>query len=304
VIQGVKRDGKKPHPENRKRRAAGRYVLPFIFFLFLMILPLAPVYPHEETSAQWTPSTLLQYVGMEQRLGQQVPLDLAFHDETGRPVRLGDYFGSKPVILALTYYECSKLCPAILEGLVSSLRVLSFNVGDQFTVITISFNPNEAPTLAAARKEEYLQRYGRPGAAEGWHFLTGEIASIERLAQAVGFRYVYDAKQNQYVHASGILVLTPQGKISHYFYGIEYAPRDLRLSLVEASANKIGSLVDQVLLLCYHYNPVTGKYTMIVLNALRVGGVLTVLALGTFVFVMLRRDLNTKGFLDSSDRHR
>jgi protein SCO1/2 len=238
---------------------------------------------------------LLRDVGIDQRLNEQVPLDLRFRDEAGRTVRLGDYFGRKPVILALVYYECPMLCTEVLNGLVGSLKVLSFDVGNQFTVVTVSFNPRETPALAAAKKAAYLGRYARPGAAGGWHFLTGEEPSIAALTRAVGFHYTYDPKTNQYAHAAGIMVLTPQGKISRYFYGIEYAPRDLRLGLVEASANKIGSPIDQLLLFCYHYDPAIGKYSAIVMNFVRLGGVITMLALGTLILVLLRRDWGPRG---------
>ena len=177
-------------------------------------------------------------VHFDQRLDEQVPMDLNFRDESGQTVRLGDYFGKKPVILSLVYYECPMLCTQVLNGQVTSLRDISFNVGEQFNVVTVSFNPRETPALAKAKKEMYLSRYGRPGAEEGWHFLTGDPKAIASLADSVGFHYVYDALLNQYAHASGIMVLTPQGKISRYFYGIDYSPRDLRLGLVEASAGK------------------------------------------------------------------
>ncbi|MGH7964934.1 MAG: SCO family protein, partial [Candidatus Binatia bacterium] len=262
----------------------------FLATVVLLVVTLAgPVH------AQNAQPALLGDVGIDQRLNEQVPLDLRFRDETGQSVRLGEYFGSKPVILTLNYYQCPMLCSLILEGLVSSLRVLSFDIGDQFTVVTVSFDPDETPTLAAATKAKYLQRYARPGAREGWHFLTGQEAAIAGLAEAVGFRYAYDAPQDQYAHASGIVVLTPQGKIARYFYGIEYAPRDLRLGLVEAAANKIGSLADQILLFCYHYDPATGKYSTAVLNTVRVGGVATMLALGTFLVVMWRKEKQVQG---------
>jgi protein SCO1 len=232
----------------------------------------------------------LSNVGIEQRLNEQVPLDLTFRDEAGRAVQLGDYFDGKPVILALAYYKCSMLCPLRLDGLVSSLRALPFNVGDQFAVITVSIDPRETAPLAAAQKKLHLRNYMRPGADRGWHFLTGDEAAIARLADAVGFRYTYDAGRDEYAHASGITVLTPQGRVSSYLYGIEPPPKDLRLALVEASANRIGSLVDQVLLLCYHYDPATGRYSAMAMNVVRLGGVLTVLALGAFVGTMWWRD--------------
>jgi protein SCO1/2 len=257
----------------------------WVIFMFCLLVAV-PVQAHQEKSL--SPGD----IRIDQRLNEQVPGDLVFRDETGRLVQLGDYFGSKPLILVLSYYRCSLLCPTVLEGLISSLRVLSLNVGEHFSVITVSFDPKDTPEIAATKKEEYLRRYARSGVTEGWHFLTGEESAIERLTQVVGFHYTYDAKRDEYAHASGIILLTPQGKIARYFFGVEFAPRDLRLGLVEASANKIGSLVDQVMLLCYHYDPTTGKYSATVLNLVRLGGILTVLALGIFMFVMWRRDRN------------
>ena len=228
-------------------------------------------------------------VRFDQRLDQQVPLDLNFRDESGQSVRLADYFGKKPVVLSLVYYECPMLCTQVLNGQVTSLEQISFNVGEQFNVVTVSFNPRETPALAAAKKDMYLSKYGRPGAEQGWHFLTGDPKAIAALADSVGFHYVYDALLNQYAHASGIMVLTPEGRISRYFYGIEYPPRDLRLGLVEASAGKIGSPVDQIMLLCYHYDPATGKYGVLVTNSLRIGGVIIVVLLVTLFFFLQRR---------------
>jgi len=227
-------------------------------------------------------------------LNEQLPLDLTFRDETGKTVQLREYFGEKPVILALVYYDCPMLCTLVLNGVLRSLRTLSFTVGHEFNVVTVSFNSKDTPTLAAAKKETYLQGYARRGAEAGWHFLTGEEEAIQRLTHTIGFRYTYDPQSGQYAHASGIIVLTPQGKIARYFYGIEYAPRDLRLGLVEASANTIGSPVDQILLFCYHYDPQTGKYGLIIMNALRLAGVATVLSVGTFMLVMFRRDRRQK----------
>jgi protein SCO1/2 len=243
-------------------------------------------------SAQAQPATANPFaaVGLDQRLNEQLPLDLPFRDETGKSVRLRDYFGEKPVVLALVYYQCPMLCTLVLNGLLRSLRALSFTAGHEFTVVMVSFAPRETPALAAIKKATYLQAYARPGAEAGWHFLTGEEPAIQQLTQAAGFRYVYDAKADQYAHASGIIVLTPQGRIARYFYGVEYAPRDLRLGLVEASTNKIGSPIDQVLLLCYHYDPATGKYGVLITNVLRLAGVATVLGLGTFMLVMFCRE--------------
>jgi protein SCO1/2 len=233
---------------------------------------------------------LLHEVGIDQKLDQQVPLDLAFRDETGRTVALREYFGAQPVILAMVYYECPMLCTQVLNGLLASLKVVPLDVGRQFKVLTVSFNPREKPGLAANKKRVYVGLYGRPRAAEGWHFLTADEAPIKDLAQAVGFHYAYDAESGQFAHATAIMVLTPQGKVSRYFYGIDYPPRDLRLSLVEASANKIGSPVDQILLFCYHYDPTTGKYGLVIANLLRLAALATSLALGSFLFVMFRRE--------------
>ena len=223
-----------------------------------------------------------------------------FGTRADRPFVLGDYFGKKPVILSLVYYECPMLCTQVLNGQVTSLRDISFNVGEQFNVVTVSFNPRETPALAKAKKEMYLSRYGRPGAEEGWHFLTGDPKAIASLADSVGFHYVYDALLNQYAHASGIMVLTPQGKISRYFYGIDYSPRDLRLGLVEASAGKIGTPVDQIMLLCYHYDAATGKYGVMVTNSLRIGGIIIVLLIVTLFFLLQRRVRRRKSKEDTT----
>ena len=261
----------------------------------LLTAEVGPTWAHH--NAEHGP-TLIQDIGFDQRLNAQVPLDLVFRDETGRSVPLREYFGQKPVILALAYYECPMLCTLVLNGLLRSLRALSFDVGNQFSVVTVSFDPMEKPTIAAAKKAVYMQQYERPGASGGWHFLTGDEASIRQLTQAVGFRYAYDAQKNQYAHATGIMVLTPQGKISRYFYGLEYSSRDLRLGLVEASANQIGSPVDHVLLYCYQYDPTTGKYGILIMNVIRLGGLATALALGTFMFVMFRADRRHKFVID------
>lgn len=246
------------------------------------------------TSAQNAMPVPLRDVGIDQRLNEQVPLDLVFRDEAGREVRLSEYFADKPVILTLVYYECPMLCNEVLNGLLRSLRALPFDIGDQFAVITVSFNPRETSALAAAKRATYIERYRRPRAAQGWHFLTGQEESIEALARAVGFRYAYDAETGQYAHASGIMVLTPEGKVSRYFYGIEYAARDLRLGLVEASRNRIGTAIDQLLLFCYQYDPRIGKYSALVMNMLRLAGLLTALGLATLILVLRRRERDEK----------
>jgi protein SCO1/2 len=230
----------------------------------------------------------LQNVGIEQHLDEQIPPDLTFRDETGKPVRLGDYFGKKPVILNLVYYQCPMLCGEVLSGLESALRVLKFDVGKEFNVLTVSFDPRETPDMATKKKAEFLKRYGRPGAAEGWHFLTGPQESIDALTKAAGFQYQYDPKTGQFAHSTAIMVLTPEGKIAQYYYGVEYAPKDLRLGLIQASENKIGNLADQVLLYCYHYDPATGKYGAIIARVLQLSALATVLGLGTLMIVLIR----------------
>ena len=239
--------------------------------------------------AQQAPAVLPQ-VGLEQRLHEFIPLDLPWWDEAGQPVFLRDYFGSKPVILTLVYYDCPNLCTLVLDGLLKTLRVLSLTVGKDFHVLTVSINPTNPPSLAAVRHGHYIRAYGRAGVADGWHFLTGQPESIQRLTQAVGLRYTYDAAQGEFAHAAGIMVLTPQGQLARYFYGVEYAPRDVRLALVEAAASKIGSPIDQLLLLCYHYDPQSGTYSLAILRLLRLAGVATVVALGTCLGVMLQRE--------------
>jgi protein SCO1/2 len=232
----------------------------------------------------------LQKVAFEQRLNAQLPLDLPFTDETGAAVKLGDYFGRKPVVLAFVYYECPMLCTQVLNGLESALRVLDETVGREFDVVTVSFDPRETPVLAAGKKKAYLDRYRRPGAEQGWHFLTGDEASIAALTQAAGFSYVYDDDTGQFAHASGIMVATPAGKLSRYFFGIDYSPRDVKFALIESSSEKIGTLADRLLLYCYHYDPATGNYGFMAMRAVRLGGVVTLVALFGFMFVSIRRD--------------
>ena len=237
------------------------------------------------------PTAVIEKIGIDQNLGAAVPLDLAFRDETGAPVRLGQYFSTgKPVLLALVYYRCPGLCTMTLNGMSRAFRPLPFTPGKEFEVVTVSIDPNESHTLAAEKKAEYLKQYGRPEAASGWHFLTGDAASIESLARTVGFRYLYEPNTNQYAHAAGIMLLTPDGKLSRYFYGLEYSTRDLRWGIVEASDGKVGTLADTINLLCYAYDPMSGKYGFAIMNALRFAAGFTVLALGGFVFFMHRRD--------------
>ena len=241
--------------------------------------------PPPGTSSELVPD-ILEKVGIDQKLNAQVPLDAVFRDELGRQVKLRDYFGKRPVVLSLVYYECPMLCTQVLNGAVAAFKVLNFSVGDEYEVVTLSFNPKETPAMASAKKQTYLAKYGRPAGANGWHFLTGEQPAIDALASSVGFRYVFDKSSQQYVHASALMVLTPDGRVSKYFYGIDYPPKDLRLGLIEASGGKIGTPVDQVLLYCYHYDPHSGKYSMVVMNVLRLAGLLTVALIGGFIVTM------------------
>jgi protein SCO1/2 len=233
---------------------------------------------------------ILSKIQIDQHLDARLPLELPFVDETGRDVRLGDYFGKRPVILALVYYECPMLCTQVLNGLVTALGVMKFEPGREFDVVAVSFNPREGPGLASQKKAAYMERYGRPHTAGGWHFLTGTEASIKRLTDAVGFRYEYDDRIKQFAHGAAIEVLTPKGHISKYFYGIEYSARDIRLGLIEASAERIGTPIDDFLLFCYHYDPTTGKYGASIIRLVRLAGVATVLTFLSFLVVSLRRE--------------
>jgi protein SCO1/2 len=257
-------------------------------FLLLLAALLVSLFTEGSLSAQPGDPSPAKDVAFDQRLDEQVPLDLVFRDETGRPVKLSEVFGRKPVLLSLVYFDCPMLCGMATDGLVRSLRAVPYDVGKEFDVLTVSFNPREGPDRAAAKKKSVLEAYERNGAAAGWHFLTGDEASIARLTRAVGFRYVWDAEQKQYAHPTGIVMLTPQGRVSKYFFGIEYAPKDIRFSLIEATDEKIGSTVDQLLLLCYHYDPKTGRYTPAAMRLMRAAAALTLVAMGGFFFLMIR----------------
>jgi protein SCO1 len=240
-------------------------------------------------SASQVPAALRE-IGFDQNLDQRVPLDVVFRDERGVAVQLGDYFGRRPVVLVFAYYDCPMLCTQVINGLSSALGVLSLKPGEDFEIVTVSFNPADTPASASAKKAMYLERYKRDGAAASWHFLTGEQPSIDRLTKAAGFRYVWDAPTKQFAHPSGIIVLTPDGRLARYLFGIEYGPRDLRYAIVEASDGRVGNAADALLLYCYHYDPMSGRYGLVVMRVLRLAGGATVLALGTFVFVMVRRE--------------
>jgi protein SCO1/2 len=232
----------------------------------------------------------LREIGFDQNIDRPVPLDTPFRDETGHAVRLGDYFGKRPVVMVFAYYDCPMLCTLVLNGLASALGVLALEPHRDFEIVTVSFNPADTPASASAKKAGYLAHYQRAGAADGWHFLTGDQPSIERLTRAAGFRYAWDAPTKQFAHPSGIIVLTPEGRLARYLFGIEYGPRDLRFALVEASAGKVGSKVDALLLYCYHYDPMTGRYGLVIMRTIRFAGAATVLALAIFIIVMVRRE--------------
>lgn len=235
-------------------------------------------------------TTVYKEVGIDQNLNARLPLDLTFRDEDGNAVRLDEFFASKPVILSLVYYQCPMLCTQVLNGMVDGFKGLPLTAGREFTVVTVSIDPRETPEMAREKKGAYLQAYGRAGAERGWHFLTGDEASIRRLADAVGFHYLYDAKTGQFAHAAGIMVATTDGHLSRYLYGIEYSPTDLQFALMDASRGKIGSVVNRLILLCYHYDPTTGKYNLVIADIFRGAGAVTIVLLGGAVFILLRRE--------------
>jgi protein SCO1/2 len=265
-------------------------LLGFVFALALS----SPVAEARSTDLRPPQEKLLEGVSIDQRLGATVPMDLNFKDETGRDVRLRDYFGKRTVVLAMVYYECPMLCKMVLNGITRSMKMVTLDPGKDFEIVLVSIDPNETPELAAAKKKTSMETYRREHAEVGWHFLTGDEANIRGLAEAVGFRYTYDPQTKQYAHAAGLMVATPEGRLSHYFYGIEYPTRDLRLAIVEASTETIGTPVDRVLLYCFHYDPMTGKYGLVIMRVLRILGIATVLALAGGIAWMIRRERRRK----------
>jgi len=255
-----------------------------------MALGLTAVASFPLSAQQATTPPILQKVGITQNLNTQIPPDLTFRDEDGKAVRIGDYFGQKPVVLSLVYFDCPALCTEVLNGELRTMNAISLNLGKDFEAITVSFESKDTPALAKAKRDVYLGQYGRPGSVDHWHFLTGDQPSIDALTNAAGFRYAYDASIHQYAHAAAILLLTPDGRIDRYYYGVQYPARDLRLGLVEASQGKIGTLTDHAMLYCYQYDPMTGKYGLVIMNVLRVAGGLTVLILGIFMTLMFLRE--------------
>ncbi len=232
----------------------------------------------------------LREIGFDQKIDDRLPLDVELRDESGRQVRLGEYFGTKPVVLAFVYYDCPMLCTQVLSSMTSTFGVLALDPGRDFEIVVVSFDPRETPALAAEKKALYVERFGRPGTEGGWHFLTGDEASVKRLTAAAGFRYVWDEKSGQFAHPSGVIVTTPDGRLARYLFGLEYGPRDLRFALIEASEGRVGTAVDSLLLYCYHYDPMTGRYGLVIMRALRLAGAATVLLLGAFITVMVRRE--------------
>jgi protein SCO1/2 len=255
-----------------------------------MFVALTGVAAFSANAQQATTPAILSKVGITQNLNSRIPPDLLFRDETGKSVRIGDFFGRKPIVLSLVYFDCPALCTEVLNGELRTMKAISLDLGKDFDAVTVSFEPKDTPALAKAKRDVYAGQYGRPEAADHWHFLTGEQQSIDALTNVVGFHYAYDSSIRQYAHAAAILVLTPDGRIDRYFYGVIYPARDVRLGLVEASEGKIGTLTDHALLYCYQYDPMTGKYGVVVMNVLRAAGGLTVLLLGIFMTVMFLRE--------------
>ena len=252
--------------------------------------PSGPMYVPPPGKAATEQIPMLREVGVDQKLDGPLPLDTAFTDDSGREVRLREYFGKRPVILVFAYYECPMLCTMVLNGVTGSIEALSFDAGKDFEVVVVSIDPGETPALARERKASFMRRYGRAGAETGLHFLTGRQESIRALADAAGFRYAYDEAIDQYAHPAVATVVTADGRVSRYLFGIDFPPRDLRLALVEAGAGRIGTVVDQALLFCYHYDPATGRYGLVIMNVVRIAGLMTVAGLAGSIAVSLRRE--------------
>jgi protein SCO1/2 len=258
--------------------------------LLVVMLGLACLLPQLDARAQQTVGGVVSQVGFDQKLGIQLPLDLRFHDDTGRDLRLGELFGRRPVILAPVYFRCPLLCNQLLNGLTRSLKPVSLAAGQDFDVIAFSINPAETPDLAGPKKRAYLEQYDRPGSANGWHFLVGDQPAISALTEAIGFRYTFNPQTELYAHAAGVVIVTPEGRIARYFYGIDFPPKELESELTRARAGQIGNPIGRLLLLCYDYDAATGKYTLSIMRLLRVAGTATAVALGAFVCLMFRRE--------------
>jgi len=275
---------------------SGSSVVAFLVFV-IFITPVhgqmtgAPTgYKQERgVTASEVPAALRE-IGFDQNLSKRIPLDVPFKDEAGRTVAIGDYFGKRPVVLLFAYYDCPMLCTMVINGLASALDVLALEPGRDFEIVTVSFDPRDTPQRAAAKKAAYISRYKHPGGAAAWHFLTGDQPSIDRLTKAAGFRYVWDKDTNQFAHPTGVIVLTPDGRLARYLFGIEYGPRDLRFAIIDASNGKVGTPVDALLLYCYHYDPETGRYGLAIMRTIRAAGAATVLLLASFIVIMVRRE--------------
>ena len=280
-------------PGRSRRVQTALFLLPFSFALSgAAEAQRAPGLPttHERGVASTTTPAQLREVTFEQRLGTMLPLDVRLRDEAGRDVTLGEYFRKRPVVLAFVYYSCPMLCTQVLNGVSSAAKALPFTVGSDFDVVYVSFDPRDTPRAAAEKKRAQLDDYHQTPTAAGWHYLTGDEASIRRVTAAAGFSYRWDETSGQYAHVSGVLVATPDGRLSRYFYGVEYSPKELRMAIVESSKGTIGSVVDQLLLYCYHYDPTTGRYGAIAMNIVRLGGAATLVLLGAFIWIMRRRE--------------
>ncbi len=276
---------------SKKLRGAKAQTIAVCACLILGIMLAAP----GALRAQYPRPKITSGVALEQRLNKPIPLDLVFHDESNQPVPLWKYFRDRPVVLSLVYFNCPSLCPMSLHETVTSLRRVALEPGRDYNVVVVSFDPKDTPREAALTKVKYKAQFGnRPGYDAGWHFLTGNQQAISKLADAVGFRYRWDDGTKQFIHAGGIMVATPDGKLSRYFYGIDYAPADLRMALVDASQHKIGSPVDYVLLFCFHYDAAQGKYTLAIVNVLKIAGAVTLLVLGTLLYLLMRDDKEKK----------
>jgi protein SCO1/2 len=252
-------------------------------------------YKQEPGAPASTMPAPLREIGFDQHIGRHVPLDTVFRDEAGTSVRLGEYFGKRPVVMVFAYYDCPMLCTLVINGLSSALGVTSLNPGRDFEIVTVSFDPRDTPATASAKKASYLERYRRAGAAEGWHFLVGDQPAIDTLTKAAGFRYVWDKDTKQFAHPTGVIVLTPDGRLARYLFGIEYGPRDLRFGIVEASEGRVGTPADALLLYCFHYDPMTGRYGFVIMRAVRLAGGATVIAIGSFIVIMVRRERRSGG---------
>ena len=259
-------------------------------FSAAILLALSGVAIVSTSAQQVTTPAIFSKVSITQNLNAQIPPNLMFRDETGKSVRIGDFFGHKPILLSLVYFDCPALCTEVLNCELRTIKAISLDLGKDFEAVTVSFEAKDTPSLAKAKRDVYVGQYGRPGAEDRWHFLTGDQQSIDTLTNVAGFHYAYDTLIRQYAHAAAILVLTPDGRIDRYFYGVQYPARDVRLGLVEASEGKVGSFTDQALLYCYQYDPMTGKYGVVVMNVLRVAGGLTVMVLGIFMTMMFLRE--------------